>query len=57
MKCKEDKFRIVTLPDPEVGKEVLEEDTLEDYDKDNVGGSSQDAKMHVCHELYCVMVS
>lgn len=50
MKCKEDKFRIVTLPDPEVGKEVLEEDTLNDYDKDQEdteGTSNEDAKMHV----------
>ncbi|KAG4065491.1 hypothetical protein HA402_009052 [Bradysia odoriphaga] len=44
-KCKEHKFRIVTLPDPEVGKEVLEEDALDDYDKD-VGASSEDAKMN-----------
>lgn len=49
MKCKEDKFRIVTLPDPEVGKEVLEEDTLEDFDKDHAGGTSEDAKMHVSY--------
>lgn len=55
MKCKEDKFRIVALPDPEVGKEVLEEEALEDYDKDNVGVSSEDAKMHVSYEdIVCV---
>lgn len=58
MKCKEDKFRIVALPDPEVGKEVLEEEALEDYDKDNEGVSSEDAKMHVSYEdIVCAGVA
>lgn len=55
MKCK-DKFRIVMLPDPEVGKEVLEEETLDDYDKDQVGVSSEDAKMHVGDDV-CIKMT
>lgn len=51
MKCKEDKFRIVTLPDPEVGKEVLEDDALEEYDKDHVGVACEDAKMNVSEAI------
>lgn len=44
------------LPDPEVGKEVLEEDdALDEYDKDG-GTSSEDAKMHVSYAMLFVWI-